>query len=365
MRVLVYGMVGTNRGGIETFLLNMNEHMSDGCVFDYVIEEETCIHEDRVFQKGGKLFRIAPRKTHPMKNAIDSWRLMKSAAASNMPVYFNLSSLSWIVPVVEARLLKLDVFVHAHNSELIDCNSGFFYKLANSISRCIIKKMRIHRLTCSDLAASFMFGDEKNVLMIHNAIDLQKFRFNEEARNNIRKKLNIYNDIVVGFVGRIAYEKNPSFLLDIADSLSKQTEKNWTVVLLGDGPLRESFERQVRESNFKSHFLLLGNVPNPNDYMQAFDVLCLPSRHEGLPYVLVEAQASGLRCLVSDRITRVAAVTDLVSYLPVGQDSELWADAILKLEDRNRSVFLDTMSETRFNIDIEAPRLEGILRSSW
>ena len=98
-RILVYGLVGTNRGGIETFLLKMNQYMSSDTIFDYVVEGSSCLHLDEINAKGGKVFYIRKRHNHPFGNIKDNKELLKSKRKDYDTVYFNLSSLSWIEPI--------------------------------------------------------------------------------------------------------------------------------------------------------------------------------------------------------------------------------------------------------------------------
>ena len=122
MRILVYGMVGSQRGGIESFLLNMNAYMSKETIFDYVIEEDHCIHEKEIRARGGNIYYIMARSKNPIKNISDNKKLLKKLRGTTDAIYFNLSSLSWIEPIRLALSEKYRVYVHAHNSQFISQN---------------------------------------------------------------------------------------------------------------------------------------------------------------------------------------------------------------------------------------------------
>ena len=204
MRVLVHGLVGTNLGGIETFLLNMNDFMSDDCIFDYVVEEESCMHEARIKRKGGRIYYVNSRVTNPIGNTIDLIKLYRKHRKEYKTIYYNLSSLSWILPEILGKVMGFNVVVHSHNAMLIDANSGFLHRNMNRINRWILAHMRVTRLACSKYASEFMFG-KKESTQIFNGIDVEKYEFSEDTRARVRSKYGINDeDFVVGTVGRLA-----------------------------------------------------------------------------------------------------------------------------------------------------------------
>lgn len=366
MRVLVYGMVGTNRGGIETFLKKMISFMSDDIIFDYVIEESECIHEDEIKERGGNIYYINSRKNNPFRNIADNKRLLKSKRNVINTVYFNLSSLSWIVPVILASHYGYRVCVHSHNAQFVAANSGFLYRVVNRINRFIISNMKITRLTCSKPATEFMFGKTRNVEMIYNAIDTSLFRFDEIKRSEIRNEYGFDNSFIIGFVGRISDQKNPLFLPEIMKDVIKVIP-DCRMLVVGDGPLRESLVRLIDEYGLNDRVILTGNVTNVNELMQAMDVFVLPSKHEGLPYVVVEAQTTGLRCILSDKITKEVDVTGNINYISIDQGSGVWVSALKDIynEDNfDRVKYENIMKESVFDIHREALKLESILKGS-
>lgn len=367
MRILTYGLVGTNRGGIETFLLNMNESMSGNCVFDYVVEEDECIHGSRIADNGGRVYYIAGRRHNPLANLADNWNLLRKARKNHWKAYFNVSSLSWVFPIVEARLLGVDTFVHAHNAAFVDCNNTFIHRIANRIGRGVLRRLKIKRLSCSRPCTEFIFGSNSDVELVRNAVSVERFRFSESTREWMRSRLGVSNRLVIGFMGRFAYQKHPDYLVDIA-CLMEGASFPWSIVMVGDGPMRKEVEQEVSDKGLRDCFIFAGNVDNPSDYLQAFDLLLLPSRHEGLPYVAIEAQASGLPCFLSDAITREVSVTDLVSFLPVdGFSPDRWVKAIETAYDSGdrvlakRAEYAEIVENSGYGIRSEAARLEDAL----
>lgn len=356
-------MVGTNRGGIETYLLKMNQNMSENTIFDYVIEEETCLHEEAITSRNGQIHYISARSKNPIRNIKDNYRLLKSVRGSIGAVYFNLSSLSWIFPIIIARLFGYKVFVHAHNSQFDKSNSTYLHKSVNFISKWVISKMNIERLTCSRPASLFMFKDISKVKMIYNAIEVEQYLFNEQKRNEIRARLNLVNKKVIGFVGRLTDPKNPFFMLQIVkDTLS--FDKDVVLLLLGDGPLKLEIEQKIRKLEIEGQCILMGNQPNVQDYLQAMDVFILPSLREGLPYVAVEAQAAGLCCLISNNVTNEVKAVESLKFLPINEGTKCWTEEIVKVlngTQTDRRVQGQIMLSSNFNIARESKHLETLL----
>ena len=364
MRVLAYGMVGTNRGGIETFLKKMNMNMSSDTIFDYVIEGHTCIHENEICSLGGKVFFISQRNRNPLKNIFDNYKLLRDLKGSVDVVYFNLSSLSWIAPIIIARHLGYRVFVHSHNSQFIAANSGFLYRIVNCINKKWLSHMNVTRLSCSKPATQFMFEPQDQVEMIFNAIKTSQFAFDKTIRERVRKELKIREKSVVGFVGRLSDQKNPLFLPDIMSALLKRCE-NAVMLIIGDGDMRSQLEKKIAILGLTKQCRVLGNRTDVNEIMQAMDVFLLPSEHEGLPYVVIEAQTAGLKCVVSDVITDEVNVSGNVHFLSLNCGVEVWAENLincLKNPVSDRRKMADFMAATDFNIENEAKRLEKILR---
>lgn len=364
MRVLVYGMVGTNRGGIETYLLKMNQYMQNNTIFDYVIEEDECLHEDIIKERGGNIYYITSRVKSPLKNISDNRRLLKNLKGKVDAVYFNLSSLSWIAPVKIAVKLGYRVYVHSHNAEFIAANSSKLHRYVNKWNKRQLSSYPITRLTCSKPATEFMFNPGDKVEMIYNAIRSSQFMFSESTRERIKSDLNMQNSKIIGFVGRLNDQKNPMFLPEIMKSVAKRND-DVKMIMLGDGPMKNKIQDKINEYGLQDRCFLLGNKTNVSDYLQAMDIFVLPSLHEGLPYVVVEAQTAGLRCLISDRITQEVNITGNVTFLPLLETADNWAEAILAELSRkrsDRSAWGDFMKKTNFNIENEAVRLENILR---
>ena len=209
-----------------------------------------------------------------------------------------------------------------------------------------------------------MFEPQDHVSMIYNAININQFKFDESIRKKVRKKLGIKEKFVVGFIGRISDQKNPLFLPEIMKALQTQ-QTDIKMLIVGEGFMRSALEEKIHTYDLEEKCRLLGTRDDVHELLQAMDVFILPSEHEGMPYVLIEAQASGLPCVVSDAVTEEVDVTGNIAFVSLRSGAAVWADKVVKCLEHpvsNRPAAADLMLTTSFNIENEAKRLEKILR---
>lgn len=359
MRVLVYGLSSDKLGGIETFLLNMNRFMSDDMIFDYVVEGTGTIHQAAIQEKGGKVYFISPKR-NMLQNIRDWQKVLKEYRKTSRVIYFNMFSLAWSVPIYIAQKYGYRVIVHAHNNNLHNC--GVVLKTLHAINRGLLNLSGIIRLTNSKLSTEFFFGN-KPAEMIYNAIDVDRFSFDSKRRIEIREKLKAEDKNIYGFSGRIAYQKNPLFLIDIFCEI-KKLDKKAIFLVCGDGDLMP--EVKEKALGLGKDIVFTGNVLKIEEYYQAMDCFILPSRFEGLGIVLIEAQCSGLPCITSDVvIPKDAKVTELLTFIELKDNPEEWAKKAVSScktiwEPRNH--YAKQIAETQFNIVTESVRLEKILK---
>lgn len=165
--------------------------------------------------------------------------------------------------------------------------------------------------------------------VIYNAIDFNKFKYNKQTRERIRKKLDLENKIVLGNVGNFIYQKNHTFLIDVFKKLLKKNEK-YHLLLIGKGDNLEKIKKIIDKNNFTQHVTFLGVVNNVEEILQAMDVFLLPSKFEGLPFAALEAQASGVSTIISDTITDEVVITDNITRIPLNK--ERWEYEILNIK---------------------------------
>ena len=252
--------------------------------------------------------------------------------------------------------------IHSHNTQ--SSRPNFLINILHNINKRRIKKYCDYFYACSEEAGYWMYPKDivksARFTIIHNAIDLNKFKFNPVIRKRIRQELGISDDTkVIGHVGRFTPQKNHKFLIDFYEEVYKKN-KNSVLILIGTGPLYEEIKQKVKSLNLEKNVLLLGKKVNVHDYYQAFDAFVLPSIYEGLGIVLIEAQASGLPCLTSDRVPSISKITDNIQYISLDSTISEWINqynAVIGLShDRNDEC--QKIIASGFNIDKEIVKLE-------
>ena len=214
---------------------------------------------------------------------------------------------------------------------------------------------------CSQIAADWLYGTKiprEIIKIMPNAVDVSKFRFDSKIRRNIRERLNIDDRIVIGNVGRYSYVKNQDFLIRVMAQVLKSEPKLF-LILIGQGENIEIINKMVADMNLHDHILCLGWMNNIADYLQAMDLFCLPSKFEGLPISVIEAQAAGLRCLVSDKVTKEVNITGLVDFLPL--DEIAWRDAICNYKrDMDRPCMDDYFEQSGYSMEASSKKLMSL-----
>lgn len=233
-------------------------------------------------------------------------------------VHSNINTLS-IFPLYAAKKVGVPVRIaHSHSTS----NPREWKKnLIKNALRPFSKVWATDYFACSELAGRYLFGnkafDKGEVKIIRNAIDVEKFKFDPEARKKLRKEIGIADDdFVIGHIGRFVEQKNHRFLIDVFAEVKKKEEKA-KLVLVGQGPLREEIEQKVKDLGLEKDVCFLGQRSDTNKLYSVFDVFCLPSLYEGLPVVGVEAQANGVSCVFSDRITKETVVNKNVELIDI------------------------------------------------
>ncbi|MGI6537804.1 MAG: glycosyltransferase [Caldicoprobacterales bacterium] len=182
------------------------------------------------------------------------------------------------------------------------------------------------------MAGEWLFGKNAEFTILKNSLDTKMYLFDEDKRAIVREKLNISEKFVIGHIGRFHVQKNHEFLIEIFRHIVNMHSGS-ILLLIGEGHLRDNIEQKVKFYNLQEKIKFLGVRSDVPDLLQAMDVFLFPSLFEGFPNVLAEAQAAGLRCVASDRITDSIKITDLIEFLSLEESSEKWAKEVLKYKD--------------------------------
>ena len=359
---ILHVLGNTQLGGAESRIMDLYRHMDRSVVqFDFVVhsKEEGYFNEE-IRKLGGRIFRVPRFRVLNYFSYCRAWKqLLQEHRDAEGKSEFHMiqghmtSTAAIYLPI--ARKCGIETTIAHARSAGVD--KGLKGILTRFLRRNLSKKAD-YLFTCSEIAGISVFGkkavEQGRTRFLPNAIDCQKFAPDPLIREKIRRELGIENGYVIGHVGRFHYAKNHEYLLRVFAELVKRKSRNYVLLLLGEGSGMEEIRNLSRELGIEDKVYFLGNKSNVNDYYQAMDYFVYPSRFEGMPGTIVEAQTAGLRCLMSDTICKEVIATDLVTTRSIGEDPGLWADEIEQHLQYQRSSRVDEMKELGFDVHGQA-----------
>ena len=322
-KVLVTGL-SANIGGVETFYLSYYRLLKEkGYKFDFITTEENIAFEKEILNNNDSVYKLPNFKTHPVKYCKKLNEIMKKNSYDVL--HANMLSAANILPLKIGKKNDIKkIIAHSHNGGM---PSGLVKKMLNLYNKKRVPRYANCFLACSNLAGNWFFGNNVKFKVLKNAIDVEKFSFSKANRENVRNKYNIGESILIGHIGRVCEQKNQLFLVKFFKEL-KNNNVDCKLMMLGNGE-NEELSAYLSDTNI----IKLENQNDINKYYSAFDIFVLPSLFEGLPVVGIEAQANGLPCLFSDRITEELRINDNCKFITLEENR--WADEIIKMINDN------------------------------
>lgn len=338
-------------GGTENFIMNVYRNIDrDKVQFDFVVHTNKIgVFEDEINKLGGNIYRLPVKDNY---NFIKYIRELKKIFREKKYkiIHVAMPSIAFLILKI-AKKENINIRIAHSHSAFHDNNLRGWIKHFTSK---LIKKYSTINLACSNKAGKYLF--EKNEFMvIHNAIKLDNFLFDEIEREKIREKYGIKDDeILLGHIGRISKEKNHKFLINLVQKLS---DEKYKLLLVGTGPDEKKIKKIVNKYNLNNRIIFVGNRNDANKFYNAFDIFLLPSLYEGLPTVAIEAQVNGLPCILSDQITDEVKINENCVFLNL--DVDLWENKILaNYISNNRKINLNLFRD--YNIVYETKKIENI-----
>ena len=357
---VLHSVSNMDRAGIETMLMNYYRHINKDIIqFDFLCNKKKLGDYDKeIVKMGGHIFRTPG--LNPM-NFLKYEKYMKELFLNNSDIKIMHSHNGEFAYQSLRAAKKFGIktrICHAHNTR-IEPNLKKPLKL---MYKTQLKNVANNYWGCGKDAISFYFGkkvlDDNNFMVLNNAIEVKRFSYNEAKRGELRKKLGIENKFVIGNVGRFSEQKNHRFILKIFEGVLKK-EPDAILLLIGTGELLEKMKKLAMKLKIFDSVMFMGSRSDVNELYQAMDVFLLPSLFEGLPVVGIEAQASGLKCIFSDRITNEVRITDDVIYLNLKNDSiDKWTEALLECRSYERKDTSELIRKSGYSIEEEAKKLE-------
>lgn len=357
----------TNLGGAESRIMELYRCMNRSKVqFDFLVHTtEEGHYSKEIRELGGRIYSLPRFKVVNLVEYKKAIRQFFREHQEFVAVQGHMTSTASIyLPIAKKENPSIVTIAHARSAGVDRGAKGYITKLLRSS----LKYKADYCFTCSREAGEAVFGkkwvDQGKVWTIPNAIDANRFQYNETVRSEVRAQFKLQDKFVIGHVGRFGFMKNHTYLVDIFAELCKQRQ-DMALVLIGKGEEEANIREKLRGLGLENKVLFLGNRFDVERYYQAFDYFVFPSTFEGLPGSVAEAQAAGLHCLISDRITREVALTELVSYRSIEEEPGCWAEEILQNADQAliRKDMREAISQKGFDVNTQAVLMEEFYRT--
>lgn len=345
-----------NRGGAETLVMNLYRQIDRSKIqFDFLVHrQERGLYDDEIEKLGGRIYRMCPIS---FTNILDYKNKLESFFREHHKEYFvihsHMSEMGYFVFKVALKY-KIPVrILHAHNAPNSQYGTPLirFKRIFRNYFAKEMCKMATDYFTCSNVAAAWLFKSKPSVKFhfLRNSVDSLSFSYNKNKSHFLKQKMGLEDVFVIGHVANFSLAKNHTYLIDIFSAFNKKYPKS-VLLLIGSGKLKEKIELKVKQYNLQENVRFLGMRSDVKDLMQVFDVLVFPSLYEGLPVSLIEAQAAGLPCIVSENIAPETKIID--DYIPVSitQPAENWIPFIEKYMDYERKDTSAMIKEAGFDV---------------
>ena len=338
MKILQFGMSAEKtKGGIETYLINQIRCLPADVRYDFINSVDGSIAYEEEILRQGNVYNLGSRPKNPLRYY---WRMLKLFWQIRNEGYSafvsNCSDYSQDLPFLLAKIIGIKHrIMHAHGSGF-ENNISLLRRFMFAYNRLIVKFCVTDYWACSKKASKFLFGHE-DAFIVHNGIDVSKYHYNDVVRKRVRSKYRLDEDaFVIGHVGRFSPVKNHLFLIDVFATVKRRCA-NAKLLLVGDNTNLDAYDgylRKIQEKITLNHLdddvIFTGNIENVEIMYQAMDLFLLPSISEGFPLVALEAQASGLSCIISTGVPREAALVEETTRCELNYVDE-WVGKIISI----------------------------------
>ena len=347
-----------DRGGTETLLMTLLRILNkDKFQYDFVEQtERKCSYDDEIVELGSKIYRCPKISPFSLNRYRNWWRrfykehpeyaIIHGHSRGSAPIYLS-----------EAKKAGLITIAHCHNNSYGRGIKG----LIRQIWQMPLRHLADYNLACSWDSGISQYGKNSTFSVIKNGIDSEKFAFDPAVRKRMREEYGLTDKFVVGNVARFVEQKNHAFLLEIFKRIL-DLQPSAILFLIGSGPLMDDIKRRAADLDILDKVVFSGEHSNMPDYYQMMDVFVLPSLFEGLGIVNIEAQCSGLPCVVSSTVAPEAGITDLLSYQSLSNSPESWALSVLEKAKlfSERQSRRDEIQKNGFDIRMTAHQLQDM-----
>ena len=366
-KIRVLQVIGKmNRAGAETLIMNLYRNIDREKVqFDFVVHgNEKCDYDDEIEKMGGIIYHAPVYKVYNYLEYKKWWKKFLNDHKEYKEIHGHIRS-SAPIYLKEAKKHGLYTIVHSHSADRKGFRGFLFHVLTYNI-----RKYADFFYGCSAEAIKNAFGkkvlENSNSQVLKNGIEVKKYIFNQKKREDLRKKMDIDDYFVIGHVGRFTYAKNHKFLIDIFEQILKKNKKS-ILILVGRGELEDEIKKYVETKKISNNIKFLGVREDVNELLMSFDAFVFPSFFEGLSVVGIEAQATGIKCFVSEAFTEEGILsTSNVYKLSLSNTPEEWAKCVLKEAKKyDRKDMSKTIMEKGFDIKETAKQMQKFYISKY
>lgn len=343
-----------NRGGLETMLMNYYRNIDRSQLqFDFLVHrEKRADYDDEIESLGGRIYRMPPLNPFDLKYRSQLQRFFLEHSEYKI-VHSHIDCMS-AIPLKAAKKAGVPVRIAHSHSISQDKDAKYLLKL---FYKMFIPNNATCLMACGEQAGKWMYG-AADFHVLNNAIDAKQYSFDYETYYAVRTKLGICDDeILVGHVGRFSPPKNHEFLVEVFAECVKINPKA-KLLLVGDGNLRQRIEEKVRMLGLAENVIFTGVRNDVARLMQAMDVFVFPSYYEGLGIVVIEAQAAGLPCLISDGVPIECKKTNLVKQIPLSEGAKSWASVVMSVVGTQRRDTYEEIKSSEYDIVENARKLQ-------
>lgn len=351
-------------GGAESRTMDIYRRINrEKIQFDFLVHTtKECFYNQEIRQLGGNIYCLPRFRVYNYFSYRKACKQFFEEHKEYEIVHAHMTSTASIyLPIAKKAGVKVAV-AHARSAGVDKGVKGF-------ITKCLRKnlyKKCDHMFSCSDLASEAVFGktaaEAGEVIVLPNAVDTKAYKRDEETREKVRAEHGLLDNFVVGHVGSFRYAKNHEFVIEVFAEFLKKKE-NAKLMLLGDGERRQEMEEKAREMGIYEKILFCGNRHPIIPYYQAMDAYLFPSRYEGMPGVVIEAQMAGLPCLVADTITTQVKVTPLVEFMSLQQNAKEWAERLYEISQKEKDTAEIDLTKTNYDVNYQVKQYEAFYQT--
>lgn len=365
-KVLVIGMTSV-AGGVESFLMNYYRRLNDrGVHFDFLCPSLNPIAYSDEINENSKIFYVIPKSKNPFSHRKQLEQFFFEHKGEYIAIWANLNSLINVDYLKVAKKLGVKtIIVHSHNSNNM---GGLLQNILHNYHKANIANIATDYWACSKSAAEWFYPEgllEKTVI-VNNAISVGDYTYDITKRNEIRAKYGLEGKKVIGHIGRLHFQKNQKFILELFKELFVQ-DSSYRLLLIGTGPDRQMLEEKASELRIENRVLFLGQQNDIAGWLSSFDLFLFPSLFEGLSIVGLEAQANGIPIVCSESaIGDEGLISPNVKRLSLDAERSEWCSEVAAMIGNRRISSKEIQRDFRihgFDIEQESEKIGKFFRT--